>query len=51
MIICADDYIQLRDAVQKDVNANNWGKCVILPSYFVGLVRYMNKKYEDAMMT
>jgi len=47
----ADDYVHLRDAVNNDanINANNVGQLVILPSSFTGSPRYMHEKNQDAM--
>jgi hypothetical protein len=46
-----DDYIHLRDAVNNDanINANNVGKRLILPSSLTGPPRYMHEKNQDAM--
>jgi hypothetical protein len=47
----ADDYVRLRDAINNDanINSNNVGQQVILPSSFTGSPRYMNEKNQDAM--
>lgn len=47
----ADDYIHLRDAMnnQNDVNPNDLGQPIILPSTFTGSPRHMNEYAQDAM--
>lgn len=46
----ADDYVHLRDAdIDADINVNNMGQEVILPSSFTGSPRYMHEKNQDAM--
>ncbi|XP_047534370.1 uncharacterized protein LOC125069008 [Vanessa atalanta] len=47
----AEDYIHLRDALNRDANVNaaNIGQHIILPSSFTGSSRYMHEKIQDAM--
>ncbi|XP_046965797.1 uncharacterized protein LOC124534146 [Vanessa cardui] len=46
----AENYIHLQDAVANDgnVNPNNFGKMVILPSSFVNSPRYLHEYTQDA---
>ncbi|KAL4141455.1 hypothetical protein QTP88_004092 [Uroleucon formosanum] len=46
----ADKYINLKDAVGRhDVNANQLGKLVVLPSSFTGSPRFMHERAQDAL--
>lgn len=47
----SENYIHLRDAVNQDqnINAQDIGQYVILPSTFTGSPRYMHEKTQDAM--
>ncbi|XP_050059745.1 uncharacterized protein LOC126551035 [Aphis gossypii] len=46
----ADKYIHLKDTVgRQDVDADQLGKLVILPSYFTGGPRYMHERAQDAL--
>ncbi|XP_045498452.1 uncharacterized protein LOC123696361 [Colias croceus] len=44
----AENYVHLRDAMQNDVNAQDVGRMVILPSTFTGGPRYMHERTQDA---
>ncbi|KAJ2941595.1 hypothetical protein O0L34_g14649 [Tuta absoluta] len=44
----AENYVDLRDAMQHDSNAENVGRMVILPSSFTGGPRYMHERTQDA---
>ena len=44
-----DDYIHLRDAVEKDRNPESLGQMIILPSTFTEGPRYRHERYQDAM--
>jgi len=46
----ADSYIHLKDAIgRRDIEANQLGQMVILPSTFTGGPRYMHERTQDAM--
>lgn len=46
----AESYIHLKDAIgQQDVEANQLGQIVVLPSSFTGGPRYMHERTQDAM--
>ncbi|KAL4098553.1 hypothetical protein QTP88_023139 [Uroleucon formosanum] len=46
----ADKYIHLKDAVERqDVDADQFGKLVVLPSYFTGGPRFMHERAQDAL--
>lgn len=46
----ADNYVHLKDAIgRQDVQANQLGKLVVLPSSFTGGPRYMHEKAQDAL--
>lgn len=45
----AENYVDLRDAMQRDTDAENLGRMVILPSTFVGSDRYMAERTQDAL--
>ena len=46
----ADKYIHLKDAVgRQDVDADQLGKLVVLPSSFTGGPRYMHERAQDAL--
>ncbi|KAL0860565.1 hypothetical protein ABMA27_009936 [Loxostege sticticalis] len=44
----AENYVDLRDAIQRDSNADDVGRMVILPSTFTGGPRYMHERTQDA---
>lgn len=45
-----DEYIHLKDAIgRRDVNGDQLGKLVVLPSSFTGGPRYMHERAQDAM--
>ena len=46
----SENYIHLQDAIANDgnVNANNLGQMVILPSSFVNSPRYLHEYTQDA---
>ncbi|KAL0882000.1 hypothetical protein ABMA27_001749 [Loxostege sticticalis] len=41
-------FVDLRDAIQRDSNADDVGRMVILPSTFTGGPRYMHERTQDA---
>lgn len=46
----ADSYIHLKDAIgRRDIEANQLGQMVILPSTFTGGPRYTHERTQDAM--
>jgi len=46
----ADKYIHLKDAVgRQDVDTDQLGKLVVLPSSFTGGPRYMHERAQDAL--
>ncbi|GBM75006.1 hypothetical protein AVEN_195313-1 [Araneus ventricosus] len=44
-----DEYIHLKDAITNDIDPDNHGKLVILPSTFTGCPRNMHKYAQDAI--
>ncbi|CAH2100128.1 unnamed protein product [Euphydryas editha] len=44
----AEEYVDLRDAMQQDNDMVNMGRLVILPSSFTGGPRYMHERTQDA---
>lgn len=48
----ADNYIHLKDAKEKqDLEADQLGRLVVLPSSFTGSSQYMHERAQDRILT